>query len=294
MRRLAPTPVPAPGQLPGLLLALLLIASVLTSGPTPRAYAATEDRPCDGLVLRAYHAASADYFDFNGDRLECWPREGASGTPRDDYALPTAPPGPDSRKFYSWGSEFGRPTSISFVDPATRTFGGQLEGQEDDPDFDGCQGVCPQVLTYDDNDYFYFDTGSGSTRVSLAHFETHVLGLTRFTMVYSRLPGESSVFSFEAAAPTEPQVRPSRPRDLHARAGHHRVRLHWRPPLRGLPLDAYQVRGAGRTYRVSPSRYPALTVRGLVNGRRYLFRVRAHNAVGWGAWSRPVAARPHR
>lgn len=276
------------------LLSPLLALGVLTAAPTvPRADAATEQNPCDGLVLRAYHAASADFFDLNGDRLECWPREEGTGDPGDDYPLGTAPAGPDSRKFYSWGSQFGRPTSITFVDPTTRTFGGNLEGQEDDPDFDGCQGVCFESLTYDANDYFYFDTGNGSTRVSMAYFEDHVLGLTRFTMVYSRLPGESSVFSFEAPAAAEPDVRPSRPRDLTAHAGHHRARLHWRPPALGRPFDFYQVRGKGRSYRVAASAHPAVTIRGLVDGRRYVFRVRALNAVGWGPWSRAVVVRPH-
>jgi hypothetical protein len=260
-----------------------------------------EQTPCDSRVLMATHAASAEFFDDNGDRLECWPHEGSGEVPGDNAPrLNSPPPGPDSIKLYSFGTQFGRPTSVTSVDPQAHTFSGLMEGQEDDPDFVGCRGVCPETLSYDANDYFYFDTGSGSTRVSMAYFETHVVGRTEFSMVYSRLPEESSVFSFRGPADTvtpPPQVAgpalPTRPRHLVARPGNHKAFLHWTAPLTGQGIDAYQVRRRGKTYDVAGTTR-SLTVRGLVNRRLYRFAVRAHNAAGWSPWSGVATVRPHR
>lgn len=283
------------------LVAPLLLGAGFLAVAEPAQAAADEQTPCGGLVLRVQHAASADFFDLNQDRLECWPRQGGSATPTDDFALNTAPPGADSRKFFSFGTEFNRPTSVVFVDTVAHTFGGYFEGQEDDADFNGCQFVCPETVSYDSNDYFYFDTGSGSTKVSMAYFETHAQGLRRFSMVYSRLPAQSSVFSFEAPAgaqsqpPAPPRVsRPTAPRRLTARAGNHRAFLHWRSPLTGQAIDAYQLRRNGKVIVTTGPRVRGATVRGLTNNRVYRFTVRAHNAGGWGAWSAVVRVRPHR
>ncbi|HEX2895281.1 MAG TPA: fibronectin type III domain-containing protein [Marmoricola sp.] len=282
-------------------LSLLLAATVLTGVPAAQAVPTltNEQTPCDSRVLMAEHEASAEFNDYNGDRLECWPHPGSGEVAGDNAPRLNSPPaGPDSRKFYSFGTLYGRPTSVSFVDPATHTFGGQMEGQEDDPDFVGCQGMCPETLSYDANDYFYLDTGSGSTKVSMAYFESHILGLTEFSIVYSRLADESSVFSFQAPAPPTPPVvagpaLPTRPRHLSARPGNHKAFLRWSAPLTGLPVDAYQVRRKHRTYLVAGSAL-SLTVRALRNHRRYGFALRAHNGAGWGPWSAVVRVRPHR
>ncbi|MGO4258524.1 fibronectin type III domain-containing protein [Marmoricola sp. RAF53] len=283
------------------LVAPLLLAAGFLSVAEPAQAAADEQMPCGALVLRVQHAASADFYDTNHDRLECWARQGGGETSTDDFPLNTAPSGPDSRKFFSFGTEFNRPTSVVFVDTATHTFGGYFEGQEDDADFDGCRFVCAETVSYDSNDYFYFDTGSGSTKVSMAYFEAHAQGQRRFSMVYSRLPAESSVFSFEAAAgaqglpPVPPRMtRPTAPRGLTARSGNHKAFLHWRSPVSGQPIDAYQVRRNGKVIAVAGARVRGATVRGLTNNRVYRFTIRAHNAAGWGPWSAVARVRPHR
>jgi hypothetical protein len=281
---------------------LLLAATMLTGAPPAQGITSitNEQSPCDSRVLMATNAATAESFDGNGDRLECWPHDGSGEVFGDNAPRLSSPTGPDSLKLYSYGALFGRPTSVTSVDPSTRTFSGLMEGQEDDPDFDGCRGVCTETLSYDANDYFYFDTGSGSTRVSMAYFETHVVGRTEFSMVYSRLPGDSSVFSFRGPAdlpPSPPQVAgpalPTRPRHLAARPGNHKAFLRWTAPLTGQAIDVYQVRRRGKTYQVAGTTR-SLTVRGLVNHRLYRFAVRAHNTAGWSPWSGVVKVRPHR
>jgi subtilisin family serine protease len=103
-----------------------------------------------------------------------------------------------------------------------------------------------------------------------------------------------------------PATRPGAPRALDATVaperGSGQVRLAWRAPLSngGAPVTDYVVRRSGNGGRswtvvrdgVSTAR--SVTVRGLVNGHRYLFQVAAKNRVGAGPWTRPVAAVPRR
>lgn len=208
-------------------LPLLLGATLLTTA-SPASAVTDEQTPCGGRVLMATHAASADSYDRNGDRLECWPHVDSSEVPSDNHRLNSPTDFANSRKFYSFGETYGRTTSITFIDPQNHTFGGPMEGQEDDPDFDGCQNVCTQTLGYDSNDYFYFDTGTGSTKVSMDYFESHVLGLTRFSMVYSRTAADSSVFSFQLDSATI--TAPGQPSLRVASIGSTTMRLAWTPP----------------------------------------------------------------
>ncbi len=70
------------------------------------------------------------------------------------------------------------------------------------------------------------------------------------------------------------------------------VALTWRAPdANGAPIDRYQVRGERGAGRECAS--TSCEVTGLTNGEEYHFEVRAHNAVGWSAWSpRSAAAEP--
>ncbi|WP_151084475.1 Ig-like domain-containing protein [Nocardioides cynanchi] len=63
-----------------------------------------------------------------------------------------------------------------------------------------------------------------------------------------------------------------------------KVPMSWSPAVaNGAPVTGYQVRDDhGRTTSCGST---ACTVTGLHNGTTYRFSVRAHNAVGWGAWS---------
>ncbi|WP_148611356.1 fibronectin type III domain-containing protein [Nocardioides rubriscoriae] len=69
------------------------------------------------------------------------------------------------------------------------------------------------------------------------------------------------------------------------------VALSWRAPeANGAPIDRYEVRSGGERRECGGT---SCEVSGLVNGRDYRFEVRAHNAVGWSAWSpRSAVATP--
>lgn len=403
-----------------------LALPALTMAPAAQA-ATTLQTPCDTRFLAVRHEASADAYDFNRDGLEC---RSVTNTEEagDNFQLSTAQAqGYFTRRFYSFGPDPTRPTSITFINTEDRTFGGFMRGQEDDPDFNNCRELCFEDFTYDANDNFYFDSGSGSTRVSLAYFEQHALHANYFYFMVALDPNASNVFSFRGSGtappppgptnqpPGQPSLRlgtkttssiqsiwsapsaeeggtptsytwawrsssgdtwsknypandtritspfmltglapntsytvtltainaagqstsaqqsgatlptsgnapppppppppsppgppappppplptvsqvPSRPRVVSARrAGTHKARIRWASPLRG-PVDLYQVRRKGRLYTVADARRRSLVVRGLVNGKRYTFAVRAHNIRGWSAWSANANVRPH-
>ena len=93
---------------------------------------------------------------------------------------------------------------------------------------------------------------------------------------------------------------PSAPRSVHAKPGDGTVRITWVPPLSdgGSAVNGYAVqRSAASTGPWSGVATLAATTfawknTGLTNGTRYYFRVRAHNAVGWGTASTVVSAVP--
>ena len=62
------------------------------------------------------------------------------------------------------------------------------------------------------------------------------------------------------------------------------VTLDWRAPeSNGAPIDSYEVQDqSGHVHRCGST---SCDIRGLTNGTTYRFRVRAHNAVGFSAWS---------
>jgi fibronectin type III domain protein len=94
------------------------------------------------------------------------------------------------------------------------------------------------------------------------------------------------------------RTAPSAPRSVEAEAGTGSVKVSWRPPARAgaQGVDRYRVvrwapTVARRNSTVS-SRKRSLTITGLVPGRKYSFKVLAHNARGWGQASKTVSAVP--
>lgn len=83
---------------------------------------------------------------------------------------------------------------------------------------------------------------------------------------------------------------PTRPRDFYAMPGNHSAWLQWGAPRQdyGAHVDKYQIRqrGGGDGIVLHTVRGPQRDVRGLDNGEKYWFKVRAHNAAGWGRWTR--------
>ena len=171
-------------------MALLAVTAGLLVAPAGVAQAPPV-MPCGDWTLRATHAASAESYDFNGDRAECW---GDGG--RDNEANLPAGSYFEGVKFYSWGD---RRTGITSVNTRQRTISGWLLGQEDDPDLNGCSGRCRQKLTYDANDLYYVDYGAGSTLATMVQFERAAKGARRLTIIYNPDPAGTSLYSLELA-----------------------------------------------------------------------------------------------
>jgi titin len=86
---------------------------------------------------------------------------------------------------------------------------------------------------------------------------------------------------------------PTAPRSVTAKPGNHQVKLAWLAPSStgGKPINKYAVQRARPGGPWKTIAYPATrsyTATGLTNGTRYNFRVRAHNAAGWGPFSTTV------
>ena len=95
-----------------------------------------------------------------------------------------------------------------------------------------------------------------------------------------------------------PRKVPTAPRSPAATPGNARVKLTWRRPSStgGAAINRYAVQrttsSSGTWTRIAYSTTRRYTAKGLTNGTRYYFRVRAHNAAGWGPYSTVVTAVP--
>jgi large repetitive protein len=93
-------------------------------------------------------------------------------------------------------------------------------------------------------------------------------------------------------------TRPTRPRSPTAKPGNTRARLTWLAPSStgGTTINKYAVQrsktGTGQWKTVGYPKRTSFTATDLQNGVRYSFRIRAHNAAGWGPYSTVVKAVP--
>ena len=182
--------------LAGLLAGTLTAVGLAALAPSAAAAKAPE-RPCGGYTLWATNAASADTFDQNGDRLECWENEPYIPPGKDNKEVPRDPAG---YKFYSFGTGG---TAVTSVNPNKNRFTAYVLGQEDDLDMNGCGGdgvICFEKLRYDKNDRFYVDFAKGSRLVRQGRFEEALAKYPdRFSMIYATNPDKRSVFSIDLA-----------------------------------------------------------------------------------------------
>jgi predicted phage tail protein len=125
-------------------------------------------------------------------------------------------------------------------------------------------------------------------------------GLTNGVRYYFRVRAHNRTGwgSFSAAVKAMPRTVPAAPRSPVATPGNRVVKLAWLAPSSngGKPIDKYLVQratGAGGPWKsVAYPTTRSYTATGLTNGTRYYFRVRAHNAAGYGAFSTAVSAVP--
>jgi hypothetical protein len=96
------------------------------------------------------------------------------------------------------------------------------------------------------------------------------------------------------SSPSDPIVigEPGAPSGVTATAGHQSATIHWKAPSgNGKPITSYVVipyiGSAAKGARVIDGAATTQTIRGLITGKRYTFRVAAKNARGIGATSAP-------
>jgi hypothetical protein len=119
-------------------------------------------------------------------------------------------------------------------------------------------------------------------------------GMRYYLYLYAKSGG------FEAAPATTSAVPGSRPGAVplpQVTNSNQAVGLKWTAPNNGgYPITGYVVQigtnGVWRNLTTLPGSARSYTVRNLVNGRSYYFRIAAVNRLGTGAWSRAVLGRP--
>jgi predicted phage tail protein len=124
-------------------------------------------------------------------------------------------------------------------------------------------------------------------------------GLTNGVRYYFRVRAHTAAGwgPFSTAVNAVPRTVPTAPRSPVATPGNARVKLTWLAPSSngGATVDKYRVQryytGVGwKNVAVVATR--SYTATGLANGTKYSFRIRAHNAAGYGAFSTAVSAVP--
>jgi predicted phage tail protein len=144
-------------------------------------------------------------------------------------------------------------------------------------------------------------TGGPWTTIATPTTRSHTAGgLANGTRYYFRVRAHNPAGwgPWSTIVNAVPRTVPSAPQSLLADDEHDGlVHLAWvRASDRGAVIHYYQV--ARSTDQVNWTSMPTtkstyLNADGLTNGETYYFRVRAHNAAGWGPWSSIVSAVPH-
>ena len=107
--------------------------------------------------------------------------------------------------------------------------------------------------------------------------------------------------AFSTIASAVPRTLPSAPTAVGTNPSYKHVTLAWAAPSgNGAKIDKYEVQqstslnsGWGQIAQPAFPTTTTATATGLTNGTKYYFRIRAHNAAGWGQFSYPVSAVPY-
>jgi hypothetical protein len=144
----------------------------------------------------------------------------------------------------------------------------------------------------------YAPAGGAWSTISLGARTSYTLtGLRNGTRYYVYLYAISSGGKSPAATASGVPGRRPDAVPLTVSNGNQAVTLRWRAPYNGgYPINGYVVQigtnGVWRDLVTLPSSASSYTVRNLLNGRSYYFRVAAVNHFGQGASSQPSLARP--
>jgi Fibronectin type III domain len=125
-------------------------------------------------------------------------------------------------------------------------------------------------------------------------------GLTNGTRYYFRIAAHNAAGrgAYSTVVSAVPRTVPSAPTGVATNPSYKHVALIWlAPPGNGAKIDKYEVqKSTNQNSGWGLVGYPTTTTTtatGLTNGTRYYFRIRAHNAAGWGPFSYPVSAVPY-
>lgn len=169
------------------------------------------------------------------------------------------------------------------------------------PDFDGGAKIKDYVVQYSSNNGSTWRTFADAVSAATSARVTGLLNGTNYVFrVLARNALGTSLPSVKSAA-VAPRTLPGAPVRLTVAANAGSVSLGWSPPanMGGSTITDYLVEFSsnnGTTWRAftdAVSATPATVVNGLTNGVAYVFRVRAVNVAGRGAYSlKSTAIRP--
>ncbi len=124
-------------------------------------------------------------------------------------------------------------------------------------------------------------------------------GLTNGVRYYFRIRAHNAAGGgpYSKVVSAVPRTVPMAPRSPTATPGNTTVKLTWLRPSSngGAAINKYAVQRAvagGPWKTISSPTTRSYTAGGLVNGTKYYFRIRAHNAAGWGPYSKVVNTVP--
>jgi Fibronectin type III domain len=145
--------------------------------------------------------------------------------------------------------------------------------------------------------------GSWKTIASPTTRSYTATGLANGTRYYFRIRAHNAAGygALSTIASAVPRTVPSAPTAVGTNPSYKNVTLTWAAPSgNGAKIDKYEVQQSTTSNSGwAPIAQPAFpttttaTATGLSNGTRYYFRIRAHNAAGWGQFSYPVSAVPY-
>lgn len=245
-------------------------------------------------VIRAARTGGMDVaVSVHGSAVTVQPGRDARGEITVALTLTDVPGRPDRQitgqltlRVLGYPATIGQPTA-----DANRSLGHQVEVSWPAPDYDGGAPIDQYRVSWSGGTHSC--AGSPCTVPGLANGTAY-----RFTVAAHNIAGFWSLAESPQSNPATPDAKPGAVTGLTVGnpVGDQKLVLSWAANVPdGSPADQYQVEiddvgstSPGTRLATVPGSQDSYTVTGLTNNDPYRFRVRAHNADGWGPYSGSV------